>query len=57
MMEHRLKIYLTTKERDLIVDETFAAPSLIEPLEERPVQDDDQGVCLFSEIWTDDCIS
>ena len=39
-MENRIKINLTTKERDLIVNETFAAPPLTEPFEEGKVQDD-----------------
>jgi hypothetical protein len=34
-----IEINLTTQERDLIVNNTFADPALIEPLEERPAKD------------------
>ena len=39
-MEKGIKIDFTNKEKDLIVNETLAGPSLADPLEDKPVQDD-----------------
>jgi hypothetical protein len=39
-MEKRMKVDLTTEERDLIVDKTFAGPPLTDPLEKKLVHGD-----------------
>ena len=39
-MEKGIKINLTTEERALIINETFADPVLLEPLEKGQVKDD-----------------
>lgn len=39
-MENRIKIKLTTEERALIINKTFADPGLLEPLEKGQVKDD-----------------
>jgi phage major head subunit gpT-like protein len=39
-MKKRIEIKLTSKERDLIVNKTFAGSDLIEPLERAQIEDD-----------------
>lgn len=39
-MADKIKISLTSQERDLIINETFASPYLMEPLEMAQIEDD-----------------